>query len=338
MPNMQKFLSRITENRWLMITLGVLGMLVILAMPQLPFQQKNLWVRIIGYAGLYILLGLGLLIHVGLTGMLDLGFAAYYGIGAYTYAFLASDHFGLHLSFWPMLLVGGLAAALIGVLVCIPVLRLRGDYLAIVTLGFAEICRLLFLNLKPLTNGSQGIMGIDKPVLDGMVFKTGTHFYYLIFALIVLSIFLTNRLVKSRTGRAWMAIREDEDVAEMSGINTTRYKLLAFAAGAFLGGVGGVIFASWQGSIFPDNFNLMASINILCLIILGGLGNIFGVVIGALALIALPDMLRGLSDFRMLIFGLLLIVMMILKPEGFLTRIPPKLESMDPEIPKEVES
>jgi branched-chain amino acid transport system permease protein len=124
-----------------------------------------------------------------------------------------------------------------------------------------------------------------------------------------------------------MAIREDEDVAEMSGVNTSRYKLMAFAAGAFLGGLGGAIFASWQGSIFPDNFNLMASINILCLIILGGLGNVYGVVIGALALIALPDMLRGLSDFRMLIFGILLIVMMILKPEGFLTRIPPKLES-----------
>ncbi|MGB8252108.1 MAG: branched-chain amino acid ABC transporter permease [Anaerolineaceae bacterium] len=337
MPSIQKIVALLTGKRWLMITLGVLGIVLILGLPLLPVPQKNLWVRIIGYAGLYILLGLGLLIHVGMAGMLDLGFAAYYGIGAYTYAFLASDHFGLHLSFWPMLLVGGLAAALVGVLVCIPVLRLRGDYLAIVTLGFAEICRLLFLNLKPITNGSQGIIGIDKPVLGNLVFNTGTHFYYLIFILIVLFVFLTNRLVKSRTGRAWMAIREDEDVAEMSGVNTTRYKLLAFAAGAFLGGVGGVIFASWQGSIFPDNFNLMASINILCLIILGGLGNIYGVVIGALALIALPDMLRGLSDFRMLIFGILLVVMMILKPEGFLTRIPPKLEIADSANSKEGE-
>jgi branched-chain amino acid transport system permease protein len=178
-------------------------------------------------------------------------------------------------------------------------------------------------------------MGIDKPVLGDLVFKTGTHFYYLIFVLIVLFVLLTNRLVKSRTGRAWMAIREDEDVAEMSGVNTTRYKVLAFAAGAFLGGLGGAIFASWQGSIFPDNFNLMASINILCLIILGGLGNVYGVVIGALALIALPDMLRGLSDFRMLIFGMLLIIMMILKPEGFLSRTPPKLESAHPADAKE---
>jgi branched-chain amino acid transport system permease protein len=328
MQTFQKLVSLITGKRWLMIALGVLGIVLILGLPVIPFPQKNLWVRILGYAGLYILLGLGLLIHVGMAGMLDLGFAAYYGIGAYTCAFLASEHFGLNLPFWLALPIAGLVAALISMLVCIPVLRLRGDYLAIVTLGFAEICRLLFLNLKSITNGSQGIMGIDKPVLGDIVFKTGTHFYYLIFLLIVVFIFLTNRLLKSRTGRAWMAIREDEDVAEMSGINTSRYKLLAFAAGAFLGGLGGAIFASWQGSIFPDNFNLMASINILCLIILGGLGNVYGVVIGALALIALPDMLRGLSDFRMLIFGILLIVMMILKPEGFLTRIPPKLESV----------
>jgi branched-chain amino acid transport system permease protein len=338
MQTFQKIVTLIAGKRWLMIALGVLGIVLILGLPMLPFPQKNLWVRIIGYAGLYILLGLGLLIHVGMAGMLDLGFAAYYGIGAYTCAFLASDHFGLHLPFWLILPIAGLVAALVSMLVCIPVLRLRGDYLAIVTLGFAEICRLLFLNLKPLTNGSQGIMGIDKPVLGDIVFKTGTHFYYLIFLLIILFVFLTNRLLRSRTGRAWMAIREDEDVAEMSGVNTTRYKLLAFAAGAFLGGLGGAIFASWQGSIFPDNFNLMASINILCLIILGGLGNVYGVVIGALALIALPDMLRGLSDFRMLIFGILLVVMMILKPEGFLTRIPPKLESAHPVDAKEGES
>jgi branched-chain amino acid transport system permease protein len=281
MQTIQKIATGITGNRWLMIALGVVGVVLVLGMPLLPFPQKNLWVRILGYAGLYILLGLGLLIHVGMAGMLDLGFAAYYGIGAYTCAFLLSDHFGLHLPFWLVLPIAGLVSAFVGVLVCIPVLRLRGDYLAIVTLGFAEICRLLFLNLKPLTNGSQGIMGIDKPVLGDLVFKTGTHFYYLIFVLIALFVFLTNRLVKSRTGRAWMAIREDEDVAEMSGVNTTRYKVLAFAAGAFLGGLGGAIFASWQGSIFPDNFNLMASINILCLIILGGLGNVYGVVIGA---------------------------------------------------------
>ncbi len=222
--------SWLANNRWILFLLGAGAILLILIMPLTPFPQKNLWVRIIGYAGLYILLGLGLLIHVGLSGMLDLGFAAYYGIGAYTYALLASNHFGIHLPFWLMLIVGGLVAALVGALVCIPVLRLRGDYLAIVTLGFGEITRLLFLNLKGFTNGSQGVIGIDKPDLFGMIFSTGTHFYYLIFLLIIVFIFLTSRLVNSRTGRAWLAIREDEDVAELSGVNTTTYKLLAFAA------------------------------------------------------------------------------------------------------------
>jgi branched-chain amino acid transport system permease protein len=317
------FFTRLPWLKW--VLLGVL-VLALLVLPLLPIPQKNLWVRILGYAGLYILLGLGLLIHVGFAGLLDLGFAAYYGIGAYTYALLASEQFGIHLPFWGMLLVGGLVAALVGALISIPVLRLRGDYLAIVTLGFGEITRLLFLNLKDITNGSQGVIGIDKPVLFGIVFNKGYHFYYLIFVLIILFTFLTNRLIKSRIGRAWLAMREDEDVAEISGVNTVWYKLLAFALGAFIGGMGGVIFASWQGSIFPDNFNLLASINMLCLIILGGMGNHYGVIIGALALIALPDMLRGFSDFRMLVFGILLVVMMIVKPDGFLPRVPPRLE------------
>lgn len=326
MTIIQNFIAIFTRKRWLMwVLLGLLAA-VILIMPLLPLPQKNLWVRILGYAGLYILLGLGLLIHVGFAGLLDLGFAAYFGIGAYTYALLASRLFDIHLPFWGMLLVGGLVAALAGALISIPVLRLRGDYLAIVTLGFGEITRLLLLNLKGLTNGSQGVIGIDKPVLFGLVFNTGTHFYYLIFVLILLFTFLTNRLIHSRIGRAWLAIREDEDVAEISGVNTFWYKLLAFALGAFIGGLSGVVFASWQGSIFPDNFSLLASINVLCLIILGGLGNQYGVIIGALALIALPDFLRGFSDFRMLIFGILLVVMMILKPDGFLPRVPPRLE------------
>jgi branched-chain amino acid transport system permease protein len=336
MNRVKSMINLMQRNRLMLWALLAVLSAAVLVMPILNFPQKNLWVRILGYAGLYILLGLGLLIHVGFTGMLDLGYAAYYGIGAYVCAFLSSNQFGIHLPFWLLLFIGGLAAAVVGALVCIPVLRLRGDYLAIVTLGFAEITRLLLLNLKGLTNGPQGIIGIDKPNLFGMVFRTGTHFYYLIFVLILLFVFLTNRLIHSRTGRAWLAMREDEDVAEMSGINTTFYKLLAFGLGAFIGGLGGVVFASWQGSIFPDNFNLMASINVLCLIILGGLGNQYGVIIGALALIALPDFLRGFSEYRMLVFGILLIVMMILKPEGFLPRVPPKLEKLQvppPETP-----
>jgi branched-chain amino acid transport system permease protein len=317
--------SRVSWLKW--VFLSLLGV-ALLVLPFVKFSQVNLWVRVLGYTGLYILLGLGLLIHVGFAGLLDLGFAAYYGIGAYTYALLASPQFDIHVSFWIMLLVGGFVAALIGAMISIPVLRLRGDYLAIVTLGFGEITRLLILNLRDLTNGSQGVIRIDKPVLFGLTFDSGTYFYYLIILLIIFFVFITNRLIRSRVGRAWLAIREDEDVAEISGVNTTWFKLLAFALGAFIGGVAGVVFASWQGSIFPDNFNLLASINILCVIILGGLGNQYGIILGALGLIALPDLLRGFSNYRMLIFGILLVVMMILKPNGFLPRVPPKLEKL----------
>lgn len=321
--------SRMSWIKWIFIAAFAVLLLIL---PFLPFPQVNLWVRILGYAGLYILLGLGLLIHVGFAGLLDLGFAAYYGIGAYLYGIFASQLFDMHVPFWIMLLVGGLISALVGAMISIPVLRLRGDYLAIVTLGFGEITRLLLLNLRNITNGSQGIIRIDKPVLFGMTFNTGTHFYFLIIVLIVFFVFITNRLIKSKIGRAWLAIREDEDVAEISGVNTVWYKLLAFALGAFIGGVGGVVFAAWQGSIFPDNFGLLSSINVLCLIILGGLGNQYGVILGALGLIALPDLLRGFSEFRMLIFGILLVVMMIIKPNGFLPRVPPKFESRIAEL------
>lgn len=324
-----RFFDSLSWTKWIILVVFVL---LLLALPFLPLPQVNLWVRILGYAGLYIILGIGLLIHVGFAGLLDLGFAAYYGIGAYLYAILASRQFDIHVPFWIMLLVGGIAAALVGALISVPVLRLRGDYLAIVTLGFGEIIRLLLLNLKGITNGSQGIIRIDKPELFGLTFNTGTHFYYLILVLIILFVFITNRLIHSRLGRAWLAIREDEDVAEISGVNTVWYKLLAFSLGAFIGGVAGVVFAAWQGSIFPDNFNLTVSINVLCLIILGGLGNQYGVILGALGLIALPDMLRGFSEFRMLIFGILLVVMMILKPNGFIPRVPPKFEKKIPKL------
>ncbi len=327
MIKIRDFLLSVFKNKFVINLFFVILIIVLLGFPVLDFAKKNLWVRIIGYAGLYIILGLGLLIHVGMTGLLDLGFAAFYAIGAYTYAFFASDFYGIHLSFWLMLLVGGLTAGFVGALIFLPVLKLRGDYLAIVTLGFGEIVRMLLMNLSKITNGSQGIIGIDRPYLFGHELTTGTHFYYLIIALIVILIFILNRIIKSRIGRAWLAMREDEDVAELSGINTTWYKLLAFILGAFIGGLGGVVFAAWQGSIFPDNFNLMVSINVLSLIVLGGLGNQYGVIIGALTLIALPDILRGLSDYRMIIFGILLIVMMIVRPDGFLPRKPPKLEN-----------
>jgi len=189
---------------------------------------------------------------------------------------------------------------------------------AIVTLGFGEIIRLLANNLTGFTNGSQGLYNLDKPSLFGFILKSGTNFYYLIFVLVLIIFFVVNRLDRSRIGRAWIAIREDEDVAQMMGVNTTFYKLLAFAIGALIGGLGGSVFAAWQGSIFPDNFNLFVSINVLCLIIIGGMGSIPGVIIGSFALIALPDILREFATYRLLIFGLLLVIMMIARPEGFI--------------------
>jgi len=321
------------------ITFTAIVSALLLVMPLLTFPQKNLWVRIIGYAGLYIILGLGLLIHVGFAGMFDLGFAAFYAIGAYTFAFLASPHFGIHIPFWIVIFIAGFIASVVGILICIPVLKLRGDYLGIVTLGFGEIVRMLLLNFTDITNGSQGIIGLDKPNLFGLVFNKGVHFYYLIFVICAILLFLVKRMINSRTGRAWLAMREDEDVAQLTGINTSKYKLLAFAIGAFIGGLGGAIFASWQGSIFPSSFNMNVSINILCVIILGGLGNQYGVILGAMALIALPDILRGFSDYRMIIFGLLLIVMMILRPQGFLPRKPPVIEQkVQKNTKKEVQS
>ncbi|HOJ00102.1 MAG TPA: hypothetical protein PLL88_00670 [Anaerolineaceae bacterium] len=339
MKNKEKTIAKLDQKVFRAI-LPALVSIIVLSIPLLSFPQKNLWIRIIGYAGLYIILGLGLLVHVGLAGMFDLGFAAFYAIGAYTYAFLASPHFNIHLPFLLVILIAGALAAIVGALVCIPVLKLRGDYLGIVTLGFGEIVRMLLMNLTDITNGSQGIIQIDKPVIFGINFSNSTYFYYFIFLLIATLLFLLNRVINSRTGRAWLAMREDEDVAQMSGINTSKYKMLAFAIGAFIGGLGGAIFSSWQGSIFPDNFNVTVSINILCVIILGGLGNHLGVILGAMALIALPDILRGFSDYRMIIFGLLLIIMMILRPQGFLPRKAPQIEKnpcSSPENEKEVQ-
>jgi branched-chain amino acid transport system permease protein len=305
-------------RKWSTRSVVLVAAVALAAMPLFDFQQRSLWVRIVGYAGLYIILGLGLNVVVGFAGLLDLGYVAFYAIGAYTYALLASGFFDIHLSFWLVLPLAAILASLAGVLLGIPVLRMRGDYLAIVTLGFGEIVRILVTNLRGLTNGSQGLIGIDSPFFFGMELTTGVHFYYMIFILALIVIFVTSRLNNSRIGRAWNAMREDEDVAEMTGINTTLYKLLAFGTGAFIGGLGGVIFAAWQGSIFPDNFNLFVSINVLCLIIIGGMGSIPGVIVGSFALIALPDILRRFSDYRLLLFGLLLVVMMVARPEGFI--------------------
>jgi branched-chain amino acid transport system permease protein len=316
----------------------------------LPFVTDALlgrgWVRIADFALLYIMLALGLNIVVGYAGLLDLGYVAFFAVGAYNYALLSSPQFGLHWPVWVVLPLGGLLACCFGVLLGAPTLRLRGDYLAIVTLGFGEIIRIFLNNLNApinITNGPQGINMIDPVQSSG--FSLGvTHqifginvpsvhlYYYLFLGATLLVIFVSLRLENSRIGRAWMAIREDEVAAEAMGINTRNIKLLAFAMGATFGGLSGGLFAGFQGFISPESFGLMESVMILCMVVLGGMGNIGGVVLGGVLLVLLPEALRNgagpvqqwlfgrtLVDpesLRMLLFGLALIVVMLVRPAG----------------------
>ena len=311
----------------------------------IDWSLGRFWLRIIDFALLYVMLALGLNIVVGFAGLLDLGYVAFYAVGAYLYAILASPHFGIHLPFWMLLPLGAALAGLFGVLLGAPTLKLRGDYLAIVTLGFGEIVRIFMNNLdRPIniTNGPQGINLVDpirfgefsltrKHELFGITF-TDLHQYYYLFLLLTLAvIFICMRLQHSRIGRAWVAIREDEIAAEAMGINTRNVKLLAFAMGATFGGVAGGLFASMQAFVSPESFNLNESIIILCMVVLGGMGHIPGVVLGAILLTALPEALRYSSDvqkmlfshvfidpanLRMLLFGVVLVAMMLFRPEG----------------------
>ena len=305
------------------------------------------WIRVLDFALLYVLLALGLNIVVGYAGLLDLGYIAFYALGAYLYAWLASPHFGLHLPFWAVLPIGALLAGLFGVLLGAPTLRLRGDYLAIVTLGFGEIIRIFMNNLNApvnITNGPQGMNLLDPIAFGDFAFK-GTHhffgiafssahlYYYLFLVFVLLALLIALRLQDSRIGRAWAAIREDEVAAAAMGINTRNVKLLAFAMGATFGGLAGGLFAAFQGFISPESFGLMESIMILCMIVLGGMGNIPGVILGAVLLTVLPEALRYIgdaqrallghvavdpADLRMLLFGAALILMMLFRPEGLL--------------------
>ena len=303
------------------------------------------WVRILDVALLFVMLALGLNIVVGYAGLLDLGYIAFFAVGAYAYALLASPQFGIHWSFLAVLPIGAVVAAFFGVLLGAPTLRLRGDYLAIVTLGFGEIIRVFLNNLnRPynITNGPQGITLIDPLQIGGAsLAKTHTvaglqiaavHSYYFVFlACALAAIFISRRLEDSRIGRAWVAIREDELAAAAMGINTRDVKLLAFAMGATFGGVAGGLFASFQGFISPESFTLLDSIMVLCMVVLGGMGNVAGVVLGAVLLTALPEALRHAgplqqtwfgtvyidpSDLRMLLFGLALVLMMLFRPAG----------------------
>jgi len=326
----------------------------------LPFAVGELfgqtWVRVAAFAALYVMLALGLNIVVGFAGLLDLGYIAFYAVGAYLYALLASPHLGIafphlfpggvHLSAWIILPLGAVLAALFGVLLGAPTLRLRGDYLAIVTLGFGEIIRIFLNNLnKPvnLTNGPKGINRID-PLTVGDASLTrgvelfgltlpGPHLhYYLFVALALLVVIIGLRLQDSRLGRAWVAIREDELAAKACGIDTRNVKLLAFALGASFGGIAGGLFASFQGFVSPESFGLLESIMVLCMVVLGGMGHIPGVIFGAILLTVLPEALRhgaaplqkalfgqvllDPESLRMLLFGLALILVMLYRPAG----------------------
>ncbi|MFH1490096.1 MAG: ABC transporter ATP-binding protein [Pseudomonadota bacterium] len=300
--------------------------LLVLIVPALPPLIGNYWTQILGDIGIYIILGVGLNVVVGFAGLLDLGYVAFYAIGAYGYALLASPQFNIHLPFWLLLPVCVALAALGGALLGIPVLRMRGDYLAIVTLGFGEIIRIILNNLDPVTNGPRGLLRIDPPTLGSFVVNNPMRWYYLILGGILLSVFIADRLNNSRIGRAWIAMREDQDAAAMMGINILRTKLLAFTIGASFAGIGGAVFAARQGSIFPENFSLMVSINVLCLIIIGGMGSIRGVILGAVVLIGLPEVLREVEQYRMLAFGALLVLMMIFRPTGFIPSARRKLD------------
>lgn len=283
-----------------------------------PPLVGNYWTQILGDIGIYVMLGIGLNVVVGFAGLLDLGYVAFYAIGAYGYALLASPQFGIHIPFFLMLPICVALAAGGGALLGIPVLRMRGDYLAIVTLGFGEIIRIVLNNLDPVTNGPRGLLRIDPPAFGGLLIHTPAGWYYLILCGILLSVFVADRLNNSRIGRAWIAMREDQDAASVMGVNILKYKLLAFTIGASFAGIGGAVFAARQGSIFPENFSLMVSINVLCLIIIGGMGSIPGVILGAVVLIGLPEVLREVQQYRMLAFGALLVIMMIFRPTGFI--------------------
>ena len=297
--------------------LGIIAAVVIAPL----VAPSDYWTGVLARICLYATLAIGLNIVVGFAGLLDLGYVAFFGIGGYIYAFLASPHFGVHLPFLIALPIATLVTAVSGILIGAPTLRLRGDYLAIVTLGFGEITYLLLINGdRPVnvTNGVNGILNIDPPALAGLVAGRNTEYYYLFLGFLALGLLASARLRHSRIGWAWQAIREDELAARAMGINTTVAKLQAFAIGAALAGIGGSLLASWQRSVFPENFLFTESINILAMVILGGMGNLAGVVLGASLLVAVPEIFREFQAYRMLLFGLLLMVIMVVRPQGLL--------------------
>lgn len=334
------------------IAFVALGALLI-ALPFLAGMIGQAWVRILCFTLLYVMLALGLNVVVGVAGLLDLGYVAFYAVGAYTWALLASSHFNLSYPFWVLLPLGAFLAALAGLMLGAPVLKLRGDYLAIVTLGFGEIIRILMNNLDKvnigsstynLTNGPRGITGIEGLNFFGFKVRqgieifgfqiTGLQLYYFVFLILaIFSIWMVYNLQHSRLGRAWQALREDEIAAKAMGINVRNVKLAAFAFGALTGGLAGGLFAALQGFVSPESFGLLESVMILAMVVLGGMGHIPGVILGAVLLAALPEVIRYAADenvqqkvfgtvliapevLRNLIFSLALILIMLYKPKG----------------------
>jgi branched-chain amino acid transport system permease protein len=308
-----------TPRQQQLIRWGTLGVLVLIAL-LLPAILGSYFSEILDNVGIYILMGLGLNIVVGFAGLLDLGYVAFYAIGAYTVGVLTTpEAMGLlHVNFWWALPIALGVALLAGIILGLPVLKMRGDYLAIVTLGFGEIIRIVVLSdwLKPALGGSEGIQHIAQPNIGRLVLATQQQIYYVILAGIVIAGFVASRLKDSHLGRSWMALREDEDVAEAMGINKVSTKLLAFGMGAIFSGLGGALFAARITSVYPQSFSFIVSINILSLIIIGGMGSIPGVFVGGLALVGLPLLLSQFADFRYMVYGAVLVVMMLTRPEG----------------------
>jgi branched-chain amino acid transport system permease protein len=344
-------------NKSYKLPVFLLAALALMVLPLVTQGFGEAWVRILDVSLMYILLALGLNIVVGYAGLLDLGYVAFYAVGAYLFALLASPHLsnnlpavaamfphGLHLSVWAAIPLGAGVAALAGVLLGTPTLKLRGDYLAIVTLGFGEIIRVFMSNLEApinITNGPKGIDSIDPFTIfgvslgepwhiAGMVLPSVTLHYYLFLGIVVLAVIVSLRLENSRLGRAWMAIREDEIAAKAMGLNTRNLKLLAFGLGATFGGVAGVLFASFQAFVSPESFSLQESVMVVAMVVLGGSGHVPGVILGAILLSALPEVLRHVASplqamtggrldpaiLRQLLVAVAMIGIMLLRPRG----------------------
>ncbi len=286
-----------------------------------PFVFSMYQTSIVISALVYVMLGLGLNIVVGLAGLLDLGYVAFYAVGAYSYALL-NLHFGL--SFWVVLPISALLGTLFGTLLGYPVLRLRGDYLAIVTLGFGEIIRIVLENWDDFSNGPRGISNIPAPSFFGHQFNqhdSVIYIYFIVIGLVLLTIFFVSRLENSRIGRAWIALRDDEIACQAMGIDKFKTKLTAFALGATWAALGGVVFAAKTSYINPMSFTIWESITILCVVVIGGMGSAIGVIAGALVLILLPEYLRAVAEYRMLVFGALQVIVMVFKPEGLIRSV-----------------